>query len=78
MLKVNYFELGWQNALLRFFLLMFLVILGVFTKIWFIAFLALPVFLSIMLGVAFKFESAQKAGKVVLINKEQKVNRKAG
>ena len=66
MLEMKYFNLDWKAALGRFYLLMFLVILGVFTQVWAIAFLALPVFLSVMLGVSFTRKTNTKAVRKVL------------
>lgn len=51
MFKVEFFALRWETALLRYYLLMALPIIGGFTGQWWIGFLALPVFLSVMSGM---------------------------
>ena len=74
-MKTTYFNLDWKATLLRFFLMMAVVILGAFTGIWVLAFLALPIFLSIMLGLTFTFGDEDKKGKVVQL-KNRKVESK--
>ena len=51
------FDLSISTIILRFYLMMLLVIVGVLTKIWILPFLALPLFLTIMMGVSFKAKS---------------------
>ena len=51
------FDLSISTVILRFYLMMLLVIVGVLTKIWILPFLALPLFLTIMMGVSFKSKS---------------------
>lgn len=51
------FDLDFSTILLRFYLMMLLVIVGVLTKFWVLPLLALPLFLSIMMGISFKAKS---------------------
>ena len=51
------FDLSISTIILRFYLMMLLVIVGVLTKFWLLPFLALPLFLTIMMGVSFKVKS---------------------
>lgn len=51
------FDLSFSTIIMRFYLMMLLVIVGVLTKLWVLPFLALPLFLTIMLGVSFKTRS---------------------
>ena len=55
----------WQGArILRFYLMMAVVIIAGFTGYWLMGFLALPIFISVMMGVSFnpstKFEKRAK------------------
>lgn len=76
-MTTKYFNLDWRTSLLRFYLLMAIVIFAAFTNMFAIAFLALPVFLSIMLGftIEFKKEAGKDARMVNLEN--SKVTKKA-
>ena len=47
------FELSIGTVVLRFYLMMAFVIVGVLTKLWFLAVFALPIFLSILMGATF-------------------------
>lgn len=51
------FDLDFGTILLRFYLMMLLVIVGVLTKFWVLPLLALPLFLSIMMGISFRAKS---------------------
>ena len=53
------FGIGLGTVLVRFYLMMLVVILGGFTGQWWLATLALPIFLSIMLGLSFKTDKAE-------------------
>ena len=48
------FDLSISSIILRFYLMMGLVILGVLAKFWVLILLSLPVFLSIMMGISLK------------------------
>ena len=76
MFQVEFYALKWETALLRYYLLMALPILGGFTGQWWIGFLALPVFLSVMTGMKITRKAKEVAttkteGKVVLMTIEQ-------
>lgn len=47
------FNLSLSNMMLRYYLMMAVVVAGGFTGQWWLAFLALPLFLSCLLGVSF-------------------------
>lgn len=54
---MEFFSIGIATIILRFFLMMAVIIVGVFTgQVW-LTVLGLPIFLSIMLGVGLKKES---------------------
>ncbi|MCB0688456.1 MAG: hypothetical protein KDC53_18080 [Saprospiraceae bacterium] len=52
--RMKMFDLGFGTIIIRFYLMMMLVIVGVLTKFWILPLLALPLFLSIMMGISFK------------------------
>ena len=51
------FDLNIGTVILRFYLMMAVVIIAGFSGYWLMAFMALPIFLSIMLGISFKKKS---------------------
>ena len=53
MFKVEFLSLGIAKIVLRFYLMMAVVVLAGFTGMWWLAMLALPIFLSTILGVHF-------------------------
>lgn len=54
---MEFFSIGIATIILRFFLMMAVIIVGVFTGQGWLTVLGLPIFLSIMLGVGLKKES---------------------
>ena len=48
------FDLSISSVVLRFYLMMACVIIGVLTHFWLLTLVALPIFLSIIMGVSFK------------------------
>ena len=50
---MKYFGIGFDAVIIRFYLMMFIVIAAVVTGVYWVAILALPVFLSCMLGIQF-------------------------
>lgn len=60
MKNVKFFNLNLGTVLLRFYLMMGVVIVAGFSGYWLIGLLALPIFLSILLGVSFKFNGFEK------------------
>lgn len=77
MLTINYLDLNWQTVLKRYFLMMFFVIVGVMTHMFWIAFLALPVFLSAILGIRISRQKDVVIKTKVLRMKKQKQTSKA-
>lgn len=71
---MKYFSIGLGAIMIRFYLMMGVVIIGGFSGQWWLATLALPIFLSIMLGVTFtpgnkkvaKSKKTAKAGQMSL------------
>ena len=51
MIKLAAYELSMTSVVLRFYLLMAVVIIAGFAGVWYVALLALPIFLSTMLGI---------------------------
>lgn len=62
MKNVKFFNLNFGTVLLRFYLMMGVVIAAGFSGFWLIGLLALPIFLSIMLGLSFRLGSFEKQG----------------
>lgn len=80
MFEVEFFSLRWETALLRYYLLMALPILGGFSGQWWIGLFALPVFLSVVTGMKITRKVDKKTtstlkkpkkGRVVSMTKEQ-------
>lgn len=57
------FDLNIGTVILRFYLMMAVVIIAGFSGYWLMAFMALPIFLSIMLGISFKKKSEDEPTK---------------
>ena len=66
------FTLPFDTLLLRFYLMMALVILAGFSGIWAIAFLAIPVFLTCLLGL--RFVSARREQKQIREEQQSSVS----
>ena len=66
------FDLNFGTVVLRFYLMMAVVITAGFTGLWLLGLLALPIFISIMMGVNFnscaKFEKKLNANAITLKN----------
>lgn len=60
MKNVKFFSLNFGTVLLRFYLMMGIIIAAGFSGYWLVGLLALPIFLSIMLGMTFKFKGFAK------------------
>ena len=58
---MEFFSIGIATVILRFFLMMAVIIVGVFSGQWWMAALGLPIFLSIMLGVGVKKDESKAA-----------------
>ena len=73
-MTIKTFNLGWDVILLRYFLMMFVVIVGVLSHTWALAFLAFPLFLLAILGVSFQWkkEKVSNAKMVTLGNMDKK------
>ena len=63
---MRFFDINLVTVLVRFYLMMAAVIVGLFTGLNWLAFLALPIFLSIMLGVTFRKESKRKTSNTAV------------
>jgi len=60
---MTYFNLGIDTLILRFYLLMLVVIVSIFGGFPIAAFLAVPIFLSGMLGVNFKSKKSKSVNQ---------------
>ena len=60
MIKIKAFSLSMGVVVQRFFLMMALIIVGVFSGMVWMTFLALPVFLSALMGVSIRLADRQK------------------
>jgi len=63
-MKVEFFNIDLKAVMIRFYLMMAAVIIGMFSGIAVIAFLAFPLFISTILGVSFSFKKEQMANEV--------------
>jgi 1,4-dihydroxy-2-naphthoate octaprenyltransferase len=61
---MQFFALTFDKILIRYYLMMACVIAGVFTAQYWLVALALPVFLSAILGISFKSAQPQKTKQV--------------
>ncbi len=61
MIKMNMFSLGIGEVVVRFFLMMAVIIVGVFAGMPWLTLLGLPIFLSALLGVSFSSPSKAEA-----------------
>ena len=65
MMNIAFFNLSFENVLNRYYLMMAIVIVAGFTGMWALGLLALPVFLSTIMGVSIKWEmKMEKEAKV--------------
>ncbi|MEN0048723.1 MAG: hypothetical protein AAF806_16800 [Bacteroidota bacterium] len=72
-MKIEYFEATWDTVLIRFFLMMAVIIGGVFAGQYWLAALGLPLFLSALMAPKITFEKPKSAAKV----RKMKVAKKA-
>ena len=70
------FEASIQTVVLRFYLLMAVVLVSIFSGIYPLALLALPILIVTMLGVSFKTKVANEANQTVLNTKTDSVSYK--
>ena len=70
---MRFFDINLVTVMVRFYLMMAVVIIGIFSgQVW-LAGLALPIFLSVMLGITFRKEdNSKKANIKKSINKVEK------
>ena len=74
MVKIEYLKLGFGTVLLRYYLLMLIVIVAGFSGMPAIGLLALPVFLSTILGVTVTFGAEEKESRIKAMSKTEKRN----
>jgi hypothetical protein len=70
-MKIEYFEAGWDTVILRFFLMMSVIIVGVFSGQYWMAALGLPLFLSAMMAVKVTFGAKAQEAKVSSMKRTQ-------
>ena len=71
------FAIGFDTALFRFYLMMLVIVIAGFTGQWWLSILALPIFLSTILGIRFKGKKNSSQAKVHnLVNNEIREERK--
>ncbi|MEL6657085.1 MAG: hypothetical protein AAFY48_12140 [Bacteroidota bacterium] len=61
---MEFFSINIATVIIRFFLMMAVIIIGVFSGQWWLTVLGLPIFLSVMLGISFKRKQAQATAGV--------------
>lgn len=76
MIKMNMFSLGIGEVVVRFFLMMAVIIVGVFAGMPWLTLLGLPIFLSALLGVSFRSpaKGEAKTGRIN-IRKESQIKK---
>ena len=75
-MKIGVLNIGLETVILRYYLMMLVVIAGGFLGSWLIALLALPIFLSAILGISFQFnkkEETKNKVKPLTLPKKQNV-----
>jgi hypothetical protein len=74
MITIKYLDLNWQIVLKRYFLMMLVVIIGIFSNMFWIALFALPIFMSAVLGIRIIMDNKPvNKTKVLSINKQNTV-----
>jgi len=76
MIKMNMFSLGIGGVVVRFFLMMTIIIVGVFAGMPWLTVLGLPIFLSALLGVSFSnpVKAEAKTGRIQ-VHKENQIKK---
>lgn len=76
MIKMNMFSLGIGEVVVRFFLMMAVIIVGVFAGMPWLTLLGLPIFLSALLGVSFSSpaKAEAKTGRIN-VRKESQIKK---
>ncbi len=75
MLKIEWLNLSFGSVIFRYYLMMAVVLIGGFTGYWGFALLAIPIFLSAILGLKIQYlpKENSKRIKQLPINKKQQV-----
>ncbi|MEM0993596.1 MAG: hypothetical protein AAF847_17410 [Bacteroidota bacterium] len=71
-MKIEYFKAGWDTVITRFFLMMAVIIGGVFAGQYWLAALGLPLFLSALMAIKVTFEKDQKQAKIATMKPQQR------
>lgn len=74
MIKYNMFSLSVGGVVVRFFLMMAVIIAGVFTGQYWLTILGLPIFLSAMLGISFAAPKSAAQAKTSQMTVEEKAS----
>lgn len=74
MFQIEFLSLGLTGIFMRYYLLMFVVIAAGFSGQWLLGILALPIFVSAILGVKISLKSKQKrtVGRTITLQKRNK------
>lgn len=72
------FDLGIGTVIARFYLMMGVILVAGFTGQWWLTILALPIFLSIMLGISFGKDEKKKDASIKNMNTPAEQAKKAG
>jgi len=75
-MKIEYFEAGWDTVAIRFFLMMAVIIVGIFIGQYWMAALGLPIFLSALMAVKVSFNTPKSEAKISRLDATRKVVRK--
>lgn len=75
-MKIEYFEARWDTVISRFFLMMTVIIGGVFAGQYWLAAFGLPIFLSAMMALKITFPKAEQEAKVSAMKTAEKIDLK--
>ena len=75
-MKIEYFEAGWDTVIIRFFLMMAVIIVGVFISQYWMAALGLPIFLSAMMAAKITFGEKKSEAKITRLDTTKRVQEK--
>lgn len=76
-MKIEYFEAGWDTVITRFFLMMAVIIVGVFIGQYWMAALGLPIFLSAMMAAKITFGEKKSEAKITRLDTKRAERRRA-
>ncbi len=77
MMKLEVLNLNLGKVIMRFYLMMAVVLLAGYTGVWALGLLALPIFLSAILGLRFTVPKGNEAKQITLSRKKEQYSNRA-